>query len=110
IADGEMASVQELGNLRNKATCSISLEFYTDPVSLDCDHNFCRACILHLNPRLEEAGIHFEEHEEKLKLFCETDQKLICMVCAMSRYHKDHTVVPIEEVAELHKVWNFKKS
>eukprot|EP00062_Callorhinchus_milii_P025977 gi/632987568/ref/XP_007882628.1/ PREDICTED: E3 ubiquitin-protein ligase TRIM39-like [Callorhinchus milii] len=138
-----MASVQELENLRNEATCSICLEFYTDPVSTDCGHNFCRDCILQcwgtgqgsvscpqcrqqipqrsvrpnrtlsnmvesvqrlsLNLRLEEVGIQCEEHEEKLKLFCETDQRAICVVCAMSRDHKDHTLIPIQEAAELHK-------
>uniref|UniRef100_A0A4W3GIK1 RING-type domain-containing protein n=1 Tax=Callorhinchus milii TaxID=7868 RepID=A0A4W3GIK1_CALMI len=29
-----------------EATCSICLEFYTDPVTIDCGHNFCRDCIL----------------------------------------------------------------
>ncbi|XP_042202437.1 E3 ubiquitin-protein ligase TRIM39-like [Callorhinchus milii] len=138
-----MASVQELENLRNEATCSICLEFYTDPVTIDCGHNFCRDCILQcwgtgqesvscpqcrqqipqrsvrsnrtlsnivesvqrlsLNPRLEKVGIQCEEHEEKLKLFCEMDQRAICVVCAMSHDHKDHTVIPIKEAAELHK-------
>uniref|UniRef100_A0A4W3GS85 Zinc finger protein RFP-like n=1 Tax=Callorhinchus milii TaxID=7868 RepID=A0A4W3GS85_CALMI len=138
-----MASVQELENLRNEATCSICLEFYTDLVTIDCGHNFCRDCILQcwgtgqgsvscpqcrqqipqrsvrpnrtlsnmvesvrrlsLNLRLEEVGIQCEEHEEKLKLFCEMDQRAICVVCAMSRDHKDHTVIPIKEAAELHK-------
>eukprot|EP00062_Callorhinchus_milii_P012241 gi/632959077/ref/XP_007895418.1/ PREDICTED: E3 ubiquitin-protein ligase TRIM39-like isoform X2 [Callorhinchus milii] len=138
-----MASAQELENMRNEATCLICLQFYMDPVSIDCGHNFCRACILQywgtgqgsvscpqcrlqipqrsvrpnrfvsnmvesirrlsLNPRLEEVGIQCEEHEEKLKLFCETDQRAICVVCAMSSDHKDHTVIPIKEAAELRK-------
>uniref|UniRef100_A0A4W3GSN9 Uncharacterized protein n=1 Tax=Callorhinchus milii TaxID=7868 RepID=A0A4W3GSN9_CALMI len=141
-----MASAQELENLRNEATCSICLEFYTDPVSLGCGHNFCRDCILQcwgtgqgsvscpqcrqqipqwsvrlnrtlsniveslqrlfLNPRLEEVGIQCGEHEEKLKLFCEMDQRAICVVCAMSHDHKYHTVIPIQEAAELRKCQN----
>uniref|UniRef100_A0A8C4YAB8 RING-type domain-containing protein n=1 Tax=Gopherus evgoodei TaxID=1825980 RepID=A0A8C4YAB8_9SAUR len=31
--------------LRDELTCSICLEYFKDPVSLDCDHNFCQACI-----------------------------------------------------------------
>uniref|UniRef100_A0A4W3GAQ5 B box-type domain-containing protein n=1 Tax=Callorhinchus milii TaxID=7868 RepID=A0A4W3GAQ5_CALMI len=88
--------------------CSISLEFYTDPLNIDCGHNLCSDCILYvqklsLNPRLEEMGIQCEDHEEKLKLFCEMDQRAICEVCAMSHDHKDHTVIPIKEAAELQK-------
>uniref|UniRef100_A0A4W3GC12 Uncharacterized protein n=1 Tax=Callorhinchus milii TaxID=7868 RepID=A0A4W3GC12_CALMI len=103
-------------------TCSICLEFYTDPLNISCGHNFCRDCILYcwgtgqesvscpqcsvqrlsLNQRLEEMGIQCEEHEEKLKLFCEMDQREICEVCAMSHDHKNHTVIPIKEAAELH--------
>eukprot|EP00062_Callorhinchus_milii_P026109 gi/632987842/ref/XP_007882780.1/ PREDICTED: zinc finger protein RFP-like [Callorhinchus milii] len=32
----------EIGN-----TCSICLEFYTDPLNISCGHNFCRDCILY---------------------------------------------------------------
>uniref|UniRef100_A0A4W3GBF9 Zinc finger RING-type eukaryotic domain-containing protein n=1 Tax=Callorhinchus milii TaxID=7868 RepID=A0A4W3GBF9_CALMI len=91
-----MASVQEPENMRTEAARSISLEFYTVPVTADCGHNFCRACTLQswgtipqrsvrpnrfvsnivksierlsLNPRLEETGYQCEDHEEKLNLF-----------------------------------------
>uniref|UniRef100_A0A8C9TN36 Zinc-binding protein A33-like n=1 Tax=Scleropages formosus TaxID=113540 RepID=A0A8C9TN36_SCLFO len=45
-----------------------------------------------------------EEHEEKLKLFCEEDQAAICVVCGMSRLHRTHSVVPIKEAADGYKV------
>uniref|UniRef100_A0A8C3I6X1 RING-type domain-containing protein n=1 Tax=Chrysemys picta bellii TaxID=8478 RepID=A0A8C3I6X1_CHRPI len=28
-----------------EASCSICLEYFQDPVSIHCGHNFCRACI-----------------------------------------------------------------
>uniref|UniRef100_A0A452I098 Uncharacterized protein n=1 Tax=Gopherus agassizii TaxID=38772 RepID=A0A452I098_9SAUR len=28
-----------------EATCPVCLEYFTEPVTLDCGHNFCRACI-----------------------------------------------------------------
>eukprot|EP00063_Salmo_salar_P080141 XP_014054976.1 PREDICTED: zinc-binding protein A33-like [Salmo salar] len=44
-----------------------------------------------------------EEHEEKLKLYCEDDQLAICLVCGMSRVHKTHNVIPINEAFENYK-------
>ncbi|XP_048419792.1 E3 ubiquitin-protein ligase TRIM39-like isoform X2 [Stegostoma tigrinum] len=41
-----MASDKDLENLINEAICSICLEFYTEPVMIDCGHSFCRVCIL----------------------------------------------------------------
>uniref|UniRef100_A0A8C6VFD8 Tripartite motif containing 7 n=1 Tax=Naja naja TaxID=35670 RepID=A0A8C6VFD8_NAJNA len=35
--------VQELTHY--EATCSVCLEYFKDPVSIQCGHNFCRACI-----------------------------------------------------------------
>lgn len=46
-----------------------------------------------------------EEHEEKLKLYCEDDQLPICLVCGMSRDHKTHNVIPINEAFENYKVF-----
>lgn len=45
-----------------------------------------------------------EEHEEKLKLYCEDDQLPICLVCGMSRDHKTHNVIPINEAFENYRV------
>ncbi|KYO29215.1 hypothetical protein Y1Q_0005907 [Alligator mississippiensis] len=42
---GSMADLNPLERLQEEATCSICLVFFNDPVSLDCGHNFCRACI-----------------------------------------------------------------
>uniref|UniRef100_A0A8C3HVF6 RING-type E3 ubiquitin transferase n=1 Tax=Chrysemys picta bellii TaxID=8478 RepID=A0A8C3HVF6_CHRPI len=39
IAGGVISSLQE------EATCPVCLEYFTEPVILECGHNFCRACI-----------------------------------------------------------------
>ncbi|XP_038671648.1 zinc-binding protein A33-like [Scyliorhinus canicula] len=40
-----MASRQQEESLSEEAICPICLHFFTDPVSLECGHNFCRSCI-----------------------------------------------------------------
>ncbi|XP_078512839.1 E3 ubiquitin-protein ligase TRIM39-like [Lissotriton helveticus] len=40
-----MAAAAQLGNLQEEAICSVCLEYFTDPVTIDCGHNFCRSCI-----------------------------------------------------------------
>uniref|UniRef100_A0A803TDZ4 Zinc finger protein RFP-like n=1 Tax=Anolis carolinensis TaxID=28377 RepID=A0A803TDZ4_ANOCA len=32
-------------DLCKEATCSVCLDYFKDPVTLDCGHNFCRACL-----------------------------------------------------------------
>lgn len=41
-----MAAVSPLQELCNETTCSICLEYFTDPVTVECGHNFCRACLV----------------------------------------------------------------
>ncbi|XP_078541623.1 E3 ubiquitin-protein ligase TRIM39-like [Lissotriton helveticus] len=131
-------------NLKDEASCSICLEYFTDPVTIDCGHNFCRPCItqswegregnspcpqcreispgrslrpnmqlgnivemlkqLHLQPPVEPPRENLcEKHEEKLSLFCDEEERLICVVCRESKDHKSHSVRPIEEAAEEYK-------
>ncbi|XP_074827452.1 zinc finger protein RFP-like [Natator depressus] len=40
-----MAAVSPVESLQEEATCPLCLEYFTDPVTLECGHNLCRACI-----------------------------------------------------------------
>uniref|UniRef100_A0A672ID63 Uncharacterized protein n=1 Tax=Salarias fasciatus TaxID=181472 RepID=A0A672ID63_SALFA len=135
-------------------TCSVCLSVFTDPVTLQCGHSFCRRCageVLAVQPRCPQCcravvteaqdlpsslilkslaekrklvfpspafillsfcgwtfvfnnrHVSFQaadlcpEHEEKLKLFCITDQQLTCIICRDAERHEGHTFKPIKE-------------
>ncbi|XP_059817935.1 nuclear factor 7, brain-like [Hypanus sabinus] len=138
-----MASKGPVESLSEEVICPICLDFFTDPVTLECGHNFCHSCItkywerekrnscpecrevfadrtlrvnrtlgnltqevrnLNLNPKGKESIRHCEEHEEELKLFCETDKTLICVICAAAQEHREHRFVLIEEAVKNYKV------
>ncbi|XP_072291270.1 zinc-binding protein A33-like [Eucyclogobius newberryi] len=42
-------------------------------------------------------------HNEKLQVFCENDQEVICLVCQTSKSHRIHQCRPVEEAAEQKK-------
>nr|XP_033504251.1 zinc-binding protein A33-like [Epinephelus lanceolatus] len=42
-------------------------------------------------------------HGERLKLFCQDDQQLICLICRDSQKHKKHNFDPINEAAEAYR-------
>uniref|UniRef100_H9G3X6 Uncharacterized protein n=1 Tax=Anolis carolinensis TaxID=28377 RepID=H9G3X6_ANOCA len=125
-----------------KQLCSICLEYFKDPVIIDCGHVFCQKCIAqcwsvpdtdtscpqcrepcqqrNLRPIRQLASIveiakkfscqtarwaeileeGCEHHQEPLKLFCEDDQILICVVCDKSKEHRQHKVIPKKEAFE----------
>ncbi|XP_051865755.1 NACHT, LRR and PYD domains-containing protein 14-like isoform X6 [Pristis pectinata] len=137
-----MAFRQQVERLTEEAICPICLDFFTDPVTLDCGHNFCRSCItqcwekevrnccpqcreqfadrtlrvnralaslaenvqkLKLNVKETEIRPQCEKHQEELKLFCDTDKQLICLICRDAREHKSHNFMPIVEAVEIYK-------
>ncbi|XP_032903310.1 zinc-binding protein A33-like [Amblyraja radiata] len=136
-----MASKKQVESWTDEAVCPTCLDFFTDPVALECGHNFCRSCITRFWDRegrnsCPECGEAFEErtlrvswalarladkarnhslyrkderkrqcedHQEELKLFCETDKKLICVMCAAGQEHKSHSFTVIAEAAEFYK-------
>ncbi|KAM9120114.1 zinc finger protein RFP-like [Pangshura tecta] len=40
-----MAAENLMESLQGEGTCPVCLEYFTEPVILECGHNFCRACI-----------------------------------------------------------------
>ncbi|XP_048376133.2 zinc-binding protein A33-like isoform X2 [Stegostoma tigrinum] len=123
-------------SLIDLAICSICQNFFNNPVTLGCGHNFCRSCIENQNvnfcpecnekvPRRrlsvnrsvlsladkarkvketlaeKESKRHCEEHKEELKLFCETDKALICVMCIATPEHRGHPFIPITQAVEI---------
>ncbi|CAM4655154.1 unnamed protein product [Caretta caretta] len=48
-----MAAAATAGEIQDEAICSICLEYLTEPVTIACGHNFCRACLTRYS---EEKG------------------------------------------------------
>eukprot|EP00062_Callorhinchus_milii_P023470 gi/632982390/ref/XP_007908109.1/ PREDICTED: zinc-binding protein A33-like [Callorhinchus milii] len=137
-----MASRHQDQSWTEELNCPVCLNLFTDPVILECGHNYCRSCImrswetqkknscpecrqvvgksklrvnralmslverarcLSLTPTLRQSERRCEEHQEELKLFCETDKKLICLICRDAHRHRNHNFKPIQEAVQIYK-------
>uniref|UniRef100_A0A4W3GV86 RING-type E3 ubiquitin transferase n=1 Tax=Callorhinchus milii TaxID=7868 RepID=A0A4W3GV86_CALMI len=58
---------------------------------------------LNLDPKDTAIKRCCEKHQEQLKLFCETDKKVICHICRDAQEHRDHSFLPIDEAVEIYK-------
>lgn len=43
-------------------------------------------------------------HAEELKLYCEEDQELVCLVCGLSQDHRNHTMMCVQEAEKKYRV------
>uniref|UniRef100_A0A8C6SQA5 Uncharacterized protein n=1 Tax=Neogobius melanostomus TaxID=47308 RepID=A0A8C6SQA5_9GOBI len=59
--------------------------------------NLCEAYVQQREQKTPEEQV-CRVHSERLKLFCLTDQQLLCLVCRDSAAHRNHSCKPIEEV------------
>ncbi len=127
--------------------CPVCLGDFTDPVSLPCEHVFCRQCIIsyleshegaHKCPecrqnftrqdlkgnrvlrnvvdvlqqqkhmkRQQTQEMLCSEHMEPLKLFCENDQRLVCLICKEGEKHGGHSFKPVKEAMEISEVVHY---
>uniref|UniRef100_UPI00398F2175 zinc-binding protein A33-like n=1 Tax=Pristiophorus japonicus TaxID=55135 RepID=UPI00398F2175 len=58
---------------------------------------------LELTPNPEKGQSHCEEHDEKLKLFCDDDRTLICVICRDSPAHSEHRFLPVGDAVRKYK-------
>ncbi|XP_038671489.1 zinc-binding protein A33-like [Scyliorhinus canicula] len=126
-----MASRQQVQSLSEEAICSICLDFFTDPVTLDCGHNFCRSCITQCwekkevnscpecrevfperNLRINRALANVTEKTRKLKLnpkekesklHCEEHQEELKLFCETDK----KLICLICRDSRVHKSHNF---
>uniref|UniRef100_A0A8C3HLY5 RING-type E3 ubiquitin transferase n=1 Tax=Chrysemys picta bellii TaxID=8478 RepID=A0A8C3HLY5_CHRPI len=117
-----MASSVSGLDMQEEVICPICLEYLTDPVSVDCGHNFCRGCVTQYCVEWAGRGSLMcpvcrsqiltgnlrpnWQHKKTLDLFCEEDGEAVCVVCERSPQHRSHTVLLIEEAAQKYKVGN----
>uniref|UniRef100_A0A4W4DRE1 B box-type domain-containing protein n=1 Tax=Electrophorus electricus TaxID=8005 RepID=A0A4W4DRE1_ELEEL len=99
-------------------SCPVCCDIFRDPVVLSCSHKcpVCRKrssksdppcnalknlCEAFLESRSQGASAGIEVlcslHKEKLKLFCLEDQQPVCVVCHLSKAHKNHNCCPVDE-------------
>uniref|UniRef100_A0A8C6D4Q7 Tripartite motif-containing protein 64-like protein n=1 Tax=Moschus moschiferus TaxID=68415 RepID=A0A8C6D4Q7_MOSMO len=111
---------------QSELTCSICMNCFLDPVTIDCGHSLCCPCLSlcweEVRPNFQTnivlnrlaslarqarvAHNHSSEeqvcvtHQEAKGLFCEADQTLLCGPCFECPEHTAHSHSPIYRAAE----------
>uniref|UniRef100_A0A8B9XGY4 Small ribosomal subunit protein RACK1 n=1 Tax=Bos mutus grunniens TaxID=30521 RepID=A0A8B9XGY4_BOSMU len=61
---GSATTPNPLQTLQEEAVCAICLDYFKDPVSIGCGHNFCRGCVTQLWGKEDNEQDREEEEDE----------------------------------------------
>ncbi|XP_036622423.1 tripartite motif-containing protein 40 isoform X2 [Trichosurus vulpecula] len=105
----------QLASSPEKGLCPICQEHLREPVTTDCGHFFCQACLIQqakkasdgdiLNcsvcrkpwsPSILGAGYSCEDHQKLVGWFCEEKQLFLCSYCRTSPEHRTHHDLPVD--------------
>uniref|UniRef100_A0A8C6EU50 Tripartite motif-containing protein 5-like n=1 Tax=Marmota marmota marmota TaxID=9994 RepID=A0A8C6EU50_MARMA len=106
-----------LGNVKEEVTCPICLDLLTKPLSIDCGHSFCQACITsNYESMMSQKGEsscpvcrisyefenlrpnrHVANIVERLR---GEDKQVICWLCERSQEHRGHSTFLLKEVVK----------
>ncbi|XP_048376130.1 zinc-binding protein A33-like [Stegostoma tigrinum] len=92
-----MASTQHLQSFTEEITCPICLDFFTDPVILECGHNFCCSCI---TQSWETKGIN--SCPECRKQFPERNLRVNRAIANLAEKARELNLNPKDEKSKLH--------
>lgn len=91
--------LEQFWNSKGSRECPVCRE-----ISRNCDPPLNRhlknLCEAFLKQRSREEAFCDEHKSEPLKLYCEEDKQLVCLVCRDSKLHKKHNCSPICEAAQ----------
>ncbi|XP_066469217.1 zinc finger protein RFP-like [Tiliqua scincoides] len=88
--------------LRDEGSCSVCLDYFRDPVTLDCGHNFCRACIAK-SWRLSPTEATCPRCRERVKVKKLRPNRQLANMVQIAKDLSDllkHRVVSVEETAQ----------
>ncbi|XP_051899476.1 uncharacterized protein LOC127585818 [Pristis pectinata] len=92
-----MASKGQVESLTEEAICPICLDFFADPVILECGHNFCRSCITRCWEREERNSC-----PECREVFADRTLRVNRALTSLSEKLRKLSLNPKEKESQLH--------